>query len=111
MARSKSSICSLLADSCSEGLLFEIGQFLATPAAIASLNEAGVNAFSLLRRHVRGDFGEVCVEDRKANLDAIQNGARIFSSYSIGRHKIWVITEAVSEGSRSATTFLLPEEY
>ncbi len=69
-----------------------------------------------LSRHVRGDWGVVCAEDRKSNFEALRGGFRIFSAYPIdpeepckgfGDNTLWIITEA----DRSATTFLLPEEY
>jgi hypothetical protein len=94
------------------GPLFELGQTVATPAALASLNEAGVSALVLLRRHQYGDFGKLCSPDRKANVDAIQIGARVFSSYSVGLGRIWIITEAMDDrGFRPSTCLLLPEEY
>lgn len=61
-----------------------------------------------LFRHVLGDWGELDAEDRQANEAALVHGTRIVSSYRLqGEHRIWIITEA----DRSATTFLLPEEY
>ena len=45
---------------------------------------------------------------RQANEAALVHGTRIVSSYRLqGERRIWLITEA----DRSATTFLLPEEY
>ena len=62
-----------------------------------------------LRRHQRGDWGNLCEEDKRANDFAVENGERILSSYIIGENKvkIWIITE----WDRSYTTILLPEEY
>ncbi len=60
-----------------------------------------------LRRHIAGDWGDLCEEDKQMNDDAIEGGDRIFSSYKINDDKIWIITEH----NRSATTLLLPEEY
>jgi hypothetical protein len=61
-----------------------------------------------LRRHARGDWGEVGVEDQRANDRAVQDGGRLLSAYSTKTNvKFWIITEA----DRSATTVLLPEEY
>lgn len=59
-------------------------------------------------RHLAGDWGELCDEDRVANELALAEGGRLFSSYTQeGLQKIWIITE----WDRSVTTVLLPEEY
>lgn len=61
-----------------------------------------------LRRHLTGDWGDVCDEDRLANEVALQQGERLFSVYKKeGQPTIWIITE----WDRSVTTVLLPDEY
>lgn len=61
-----------------------------------------------LRRHARGDWGDLDDEDRAANEAALKHGARLLSAYHTkAGTKFWIITEA----DRSATTVLLPEEY
>jgi hypothetical protein len=60
-----------------------------------------------LKRHVQGDWGDVCEDDAKANDDALKDGDRILSAYAINGTKIWIITE----WDRSATTILFPDEY
>jgi hypothetical protein len=61
-----------------------------------------------LCRHARGDWGLVREEDRLENVLALEQGYRLMSVYEDSKGKrFWVITEA----DRSATTFLLPEEY
>ncbi len=52
-----------------------------------------------------GRLGRTLSEDAKENKRALEQGARIFSSYGVGDGKVWIITEA----DRSATTVLLPE--
>jgi len=93
--------------------LFALGRMLATPGALEALEEAGVSPGSLLSRHVTGDWGCVCADDRRANEDAIKDGSRIFSAYILPtKVKVWVITEAQdNQGRRAATTLLLPSEY
>ena len=60
------------------------------------------------RRHASGDWGDLDADDRRANEDALKNGARLLSSYkTTAGTKFWIITEA----DRSSTTALLPEEY
>jgi len=48
-----------------------------------------------LVRHVRGDWGEVCEEDRQENELALQQGFRLLSvsTTQVGE-KLWVISEA-----------------
>ena len=61
-----------------------------------------------LKRHARGDWGNLTPEDRKQNELALKDGSRLFSAYETrDLPKIWIITEA----DRSATTVLFPDEY
>lgn len=87
--------------------LFPLGKTVATPAARDELSELNYSPLDLLRRHMSGDWSEMDVEDQQSNQDAILNGSRIFSAYTIQSTKFWVITEA----DRSSTTILLPSEY
>jgi hypothetical protein len=88
--------------------MFAVGQLVATPGALAALQQASQLPPEFLSRHVRGDYGEVCDEDKRANDHAVVVGERLLSAYRtrLGT-KIWVITEA----DRSSTCILLPEEY
>jgi len=88
--------------------LFKLGQIVSTPGALEEMKLAGVNGLELLARHVRGDWGEVDEHDARENDFSVENGFRILSAYTLETGvKVWIITEA----NRSATTFLLPEEY
>ena len=88
--------------------LFDLGQLVATPGALAALEKAGQNAIKFLSRHVTGDWGELPQEDRDENQLSLEKGFRLLSSYRTSAgDKLWVITEA----DRSVTTVLLPEEY
>ena len=59
--------------------LFRLGQLLATPGALAALDKFGVNPVDLvLRRHVVGDWGDLCDADRELNKHSITHGLRIF---------------------------------
>ena len=87
---------------------FRLGKLVSTPGALAALTEAGQSPMEFVSRHVVGNWGECCEEDRQANEDALRNGDRLFSVYRTAKgEKIWVITEA----DRSSTCILLPEEY
>ncbi|HTS09593.1 MAG TPA: hypothetical protein VMP68_28770 [Candidatus Eisenbacteria bacterium] len=88
--------------------LFDLGQLVATPGALAALEKTGQNALEFLARHVSGDWGELPREDKDENQLSLEKGFRLLSSYRTSSgDKIWVITEA----DRSHTTLLLPEEY
>ena len=88
--------------------LFELGQLVGTPGAIRALQDAEQNPLELLYRHVTGDWGLLDDEDKKENEFSIEHGFRILSAYKLDTGvKVWLLTEA----DRSATTFLLPDEY
>ena len=87
---------------------FEPGRIVSTPGALRAMEEAGDNPASFLVRHLSGDWGELDAHDTQENEFALEHGLRLLSAYRLSSgSKIWVITEA----DRSATTFLLPEEY
>ena len=88
--------------------LFNLGQLVATPGALAALEKAGQGPLDFLSRHVHGDWGDLCEEDRRENQFSLEQGFRLLSSYrTLADVKLYVITEA----DRSVTTILLPEEY
>jgi hypothetical protein len=87
---------------------FHLGQLRATPGALRAIEESGQAPGDFLRRHLRGDWGQVCPEDWKLNDQALKGGGRVLSAYStLKGQKVWVLTEA----DRSVTTRLLPAEY
>lgn len=86
---------------------FPLGQLVATPGALDALAALGLSGFSLVRRHVCGDWSEMGTDDQASNIEAVERGSRVFSAYTYGKTRFWVITEA----DRSATTILLPSEY
>ena len=92
---------------------FALGQTVATPGALEAIQEAGQEPGDFISRHVQGDWGQVGTADAKANDDALVDGSRILSAYkTLKGIKIWVITEAVDDdGKRASTCLLLPNEY
>ena len=85
---------------------FALGQTVITPAAIEALTNQDV--LTALSRHVRGDWGDLCEEDRKENEFSLREGFRLFSVYHTPTgKKFWIITET----DRSVTTVLLPSDY
>lgn len=88
--------------------LFQVGQCVATPGALEAMGKAGQAPSDFLNRHVRGDWGDVCLEDAEANQKSLKDGSRLLSSYRTKLNvKLWIITEA----DRSSSCILLPEEY
>ena len=85
---------------------FSLGQTVATPHALQTLSTDDIQR--ALTRHVTGDWGDCCPDDRVANEQALEQGGRLFSVYHADNSmKFWVITEA----DRSSTTVLMPEDY
>ena len=87
---------------------FPLGRIVATPGALAALEEAAEIPGTLLKHHVTGDWGDVNEDDRRENEHSLVQGCRLLSAYTLSNGtRLWVITEA----DRSATTILLPSEY
>jgi hypothetical protein len=90
------------------GVKFSPGSVVATPGVLEAFRASGDDPLAYLVRHVAGDWGEVNAEDWRANEESLCIGERLLSAYTMSNGtKFWVITEA----DRSATTFLLPDEY
>ena len=91
---------------------FNYGQLVATSGVSEAMDDNCkfrdfvTNSF---KKHLNGDWGDLCKEDKELNDSALKNGDdRLFSSYTNENGvKIWIITE----WDRSATTILFPEEY
>ncbi len=88
-------------------MLFQLGQLVATPGALAAVGDDSLAFVPLIDRHLSGDWGDMPPEDKASNADALTHGNRLMSAYTLHGEKLWVITEA----DRSVTTILLPEEY
>lgn len=90
---------------------FNPGQLVVTRGVndLITDNEEFARHVSLsLKRHMEGDWGDLCDEDRVTNELSLQRGERLFSVYrKDGVPTIWVITE----WDRSVTTVLFPDEY
>jgi|SRR5579883_2854269 hypothetical protein len=88
--------------------LFPPGRLVATPGALALLEQTNKSPLEFLSRHLRGDWGDLCQEDKAENELSLKYGFRLMSRYPItDTATIWIITEA----DRSVTTLLLPSEY
>ena len=87
---------------------FELGQIVVTRGVHDYCVGNKIDLFPFVFRHRIGDWGEVCKEDKKSNDEAVRDGLRILSAYTLPtKKKIWIITE----WDRSVTTILFPDEY
>lgn len=88
--------------------LFAAGRIVATPGALALLEKAHKSPSEFLLLHLRGDWGDLCQDDKAENELSLKHGFRLLSSYPVtDSENLWIITEA----NRSVTTLLLPAEY
>lgn len=92
---------------------FELGQVVATPGCLDALRKAGQTVREFVDRHLRLEQGELCDDDHHANQMSLMDGSRILSAYRLKTGvKVWVLTEAVGDdGKRASTCLLLPDEY
>jgi hypothetical protein len=86
---------------------FEIGKIYATAGVTRWAEKHEIDLTRYIRRHHCGDWGDLDAEDRQANEDALEHGARIFSAYVTDDRKIYIVTEY----DRSMTTIMLATEY
>jgi len=86
---------------------FDLGHIYFTQVANSLIAENAINVLQLLSRHMRGDWGDCCDEDKATNDSAVDEGSRVFSAYDTMAGRLWIITEA----DRSSTTVLTPAEY
>lgn len=89
---------------------FKLGQIVMTRGVndlVAKDEKFAKFVWASLKRHARGDWGDLEEEDKKENEFALDKYLRIFSAYETGPRKIWIITES----NREVTTILFPEEY
>lgn len=85
---------------------FPMGQLVVSRNATTELTP--IDVLAAVARHAKGDWGDVCDDDRKENELSLKEGFRLFSVYhAADGTKFWIITEA----DRSVTTVLLPEDY
>ena len=106
---------------------FHPGQVVATPGALALIEQRRFDLLQLLTRHVHGDWGDCHPDDAVLNQQALVDGSRLMSVYRLVAPEVltatqrerqqdlptvWIITEAVGEdGNRASTCILLPKDY
>ena len=88
-----------------------LGQLLMTRGVndrVADDTEFAKFVTESLKRHAKGDWGDMGQEDKQENDFSLKKGFRLLSAYERNDlPKIWIITEA----DRSVTTVLFPDEY
>ncbi|MDR3413269.1 MAG: hypothetical protein P4L87_20335 [Formivibrio sp.] len=85
---------------------FRLGKIVSTPNAIEKLTQDDI--LRAIGRHQAGDWGDVNEHDRTENELALKQGLRLWSVYHAANSlKFWLITE----GNRSVTSVLMPEDY
>jgi len=93
-----------------EGRKFDLGSVVMTSGVACLIGNEQIHpgyVQECLQRHQKGDWGDLCEEDKEINDLGVEDGDRILSSYKKGDITIWIITE----WDRSVTTALLPSEY
>ena len=97
--------------------LFETGTIVNTIGIremMMNSSEAVETVQRCLDRHCRGDWGDLCDDDKQLNQESLNEEkekgfsySSLFSTYETEFGKIYIITEC----DRSVTTILLAEEY
>lgn len=70
--------------------------------------EANQLPIPFLQRHLTGDWGEMPEAYQFANVQALALGYPVLSAYRLKTNTKFLV---VTEGNRSATTFVMPQEY
>lgn len=84
---------------------FEPGKVFITRALNSEDKYDEISACFL--RHLIGDWGDLCDEDKFLNDLSVESGGRILSAYNTSFGKIYIITEE----DRSYTTIMFANEY
>jgi hypothetical protein len=84
---------------------FPLGTVVMTPG-VAEMGET-IDLIAYLQRHADCDWGDVSLEDARANDTALRNGLRLLSAYETPVSRLWIVTEA----DRHTTTLLQPSAY
>lgn len=88
--------------------ILSLGTVFSTKGASQALAESGQTVAPFLDRYLQCNWGDCGKEDWAMNDEAVEKGERTLAVYyTTNGEKLWVITE----WDRSATTFLLPDEY
>ena len=89
---------------------FETGKLYATRGiidAVAEDSNYGNEIMKCLEKYLKKDWGNLCLEDKEANEDALKEDSRILAKYNTTYGAIYIITE----WNREFTTILFASEY
>lgn len=88
---------------------FPAGQIALTTSIIDLVERGRLDPVRYLRRHLKCDWGDQYDADWQDNDTAVRTGEdRLLSIYGIGPDlTLWIITD----GTRTSTTLMLPEEH
>lgn len=92
--------------------MLNVGKIYFTPGALDLVNNDPSLYIPYLRRHMRGDWGDISSVDKKANDHEVKEaaGGGMVSSYRINGVKFWIDT--VGYGTEYVyTVIMLPNEY
>jgi hypothetical protein len=90
-------------------------RIVATPDAIETLNRSGQEPREFIIRHVTGDWGDLCPEDKKTNDEMVLHQkdrnslcGKIISSYRTSNgERIWIVTDWIIKNPDSSVTCIL----
>jgi hypothetical protein len=74
---------------------------------VIAAGEAHVDIHTLFLRHARCDWGDLGLEDKAMNDDALHTEGRLLSRYDVSGLSFYIVTE----WDRSVTTLMLTHEY
>ncbi|WP_025807862.1 hypothetical protein [Pseudomonas chlororaphis] len=84
-------------------LLFSIGALILSPGIDRCMREGRLDPMSFLRRHARGDWGDVTDERWQDNDAGLQSGRSLESIYAVHRAlSISIVTHADRSETRIA---------
>jgi hypothetical protein len=63
--------------------IFTLGRVVATPGALAAMGISGDDISTYLARHQSGDWGDVDAYNRRENNQALEQGLRLMSVYTL----------------------------
>ena len=63
--------------------MFNPGQVVATPGALAAIGVSGESLFDYIARHLSGDWGDVDAEDAQENELSLKHDWRLLSAYTL----------------------------
>ncbi|WP_175857692.1 hypothetical protein [Burkholderia anthina] len=89
------------------GLAFPVGALILSRGIDRLVRTGRLDPIPYFRRHTRGDWGDVNIQQWQANSTALQSGASLESRYMI--HPGLTI-RIVTDAERSATVIVLPSE-